>query len=65
MPVLKKKRVVNSAATLTRRAKEIDEILKQNGLPSCKASGPVARYRQTGGYEKLDGGIVPEPRFGE
>jgi hypothetical protein len=60
LPVLKNKGVVNSAATLTRRVKEIDEILKENGLPSCKTAGPVARYRQTGGYETLEGGVVPE-----
>jgi len=58
--VLKEKKIVNSTGTLNRRVKVINEILRTNGLPSCDAPTPVARYKKVGGRKGDDGRTTTE-----
>jgi len=60
LPGLQEKGVVGSAPTLNRRVREIDEILRRNGLPPCSASGPAIRYRTGVGLRGGDGGTMAE-----
>jgi len=59
LPVLQGKKVVNSAATLNRRVKKINQILTKNGLTPCDAKGPATRYQVTGGHTNDRGVSVP------
>lgn len=58
LPVLRERGVVGSAPTLNRRVREIDEILRRNGLPPCSAYGPAVRYRTGVGPRSADGGTM-------
>jgi hypothetical protein len=49
LPLLRQSKLVNSAATLSRRVKEINKILAANGLSSCSAAGPSVRFNKSGG----------------
>jgi hypothetical protein len=59
LPMLKREGRVNSAATLSRRVKEIDRKLREHNLPPCNASGPATRYQVTGGHKNDKGVEVP------